>query len=194
MPHNSENEMELPPDADSNNDEANPRRRAANANAIQELGVLTTPTPLHALDRLVLHESAKTDIEAALRSIERRAEFEIVWNINAIQPQAGRCMLNFYGPPGTGKTRAALGAALRVNKPLYQVDYSQVISKYLGDTAKHISTAFKRASELNAVLFFDEADSLLSRRVPAGKAAPRASIRTATCSCRNSTASMASSS
>jgi SpoVK/Ycf46/Vps4 family AAA+-type ATPase len=54
-------------------------------------------------------------------------------------------------------------------KPLYQVDYSQVISKYLGDTAKHIAKAFKDAAEADAVLFFDKADSLLSRRVAMGE-------------------------
>jgi SpoVK/Ycf46/Vps4 family AAA+-type ATPase len=60
------------------------------------------------------------------------------------------------------------------------VDYSAVISKYLGDTAKHIKAAFQAAREQNAILFFDEADSLLSRRVPPGSRAPPASIRTAT--------------
>jgi ATP-dependent 26S proteasome regulatory subunit len=49
------------------------------------------------------------------------------------------------------------------------VDYSAVISKYLGDTAKHIKAIFQAAAEQDAVLFFDEADSLLSRRVPAGE-------------------------
>ncbi len=77
--------------------------------------------------------------------------------------------MNFYGPPGTGKTRAALGIALRLGKPLYQVDYSAVISKYLGDTAKHIKAAFQAACEHGAILFFDEADSLLSKRVSTGE-------------------------
>jgi len=92
-----------------------------------------------------------------------------VWQISKIQPQQGRCILNFYGPPGTGKTRAALGVALRLGKPLYQVDYSAVISKFLGDTAKHIKLAFAQARENDAVLFFDEADSLLSKRVATGE-------------------------
>jgi SpoVK/Ycf46/Vps4 family AAA+-type ATPase len=92
-----------------------------------------------------------------------------IWNLSSIQPQQGRCILNFYGPPGTGKTRAALGIALRLGKPLYQVDYSAVISKYLGDTAKHIKAVFQAAREQDAVLFFDEADSLLSKRVATGE-------------------------
>ena len=155
---------EIPPEAASAADNRNPRRRDP-APAAQEVGVLVQPEPRHALDLLVLHEAAKADILAGLRAIELRADMERVWNITAVQPRAGRCILNFYGDPGTGKTRAALAIAQRLGKPLYQVDYSAVISKYLGDTAKHIAQAFKRATELGAVLFFDEADSLMSKRV-----------------------------
>lgn len=161
-------ETELPPDAVVIEDNRNPRRRG-NGNAAPDLGVLVQPEPHHALERLILHEEVRTDILAGLRSIRHREQLESVWNISRIQPQRGRCILNFYGPPGTGKTRAALGVALQLGKPLYQVDYSAVISKYLGDTAKHIAAAFRQAKEQNAVLFFDEADSLLSRRVPASE-------------------------
>jgi len=77
----------------------------------------------------------------------------------------GKCAINFYGPPGTGKTMMAGAQARVIEKPLYQVDYASVISKYVGDTAKHIKQAFATATELGAVLFFDEADSLLSRRI-----------------------------
>jgi len=56
-----------------------------------------------------------------------RDQLEEVWSISRLQPQRGRCILNFYGRPGTGKTRAALGAALRLEQPLYQVDYSAVV-------------------------------------------------------------------
>ena len=42
-------------------------------------------------------------------------------------------------------------------------------SKYLGDTAKHIKAAFAAARDHDAVLFFDEADSLLSKRVSTGE-------------------------
>ncbi len=62
-------------------------------------------------------------------------------------------------------SRAAKAAALKLGQPLYQVDYSSVISKYLGDTATHIKLAFERATHHGAVLFLDEADSLLSKRV-----------------------------
>ena len=152
-------------------DHRNPRRRGrrSDGNQAPEVGILVDTEPRHALDRLVLQPSVVADIEAALRLIEIREQLEAVWKLHEIQPQRGRCIVNFYGPPGTGKTRAALGIARRLGKPLYQVDYSAIVSKYLGDTAKHIALAFKQAAEADAVLFFDEADSLLSRRVAMGE-------------------------
>jgi SpoVK/Ycf46/Vps4 family AAA+-type ATPase len=163
-------EIELPPDAATAEDHRNPRRRRREEEEpAPEVGLLTPPEPRHDLDKLVLHAEVKTDILAGLRALEIRDDLDRVWNLSAIQPQQGRCILNFYGPPGTGKTRAALGIAHRLRKPLYQVDYSAVISKYLGDTAKHIKAAFQAAREHGAILFFDEADSLLSKRVATGE-------------------------
>ncbi len=157
----------LPPDAVATDDHRNPRRRRRTEDpaAQPDLGVTVQPEARHSLDLLVLHPEAKADLLAGLRAIERRADLDAVWGLSSIQPLAGRCILNFYGKPGTGKTRAALAIAHRLGRPLYQIDYSAVISKYIGDTAKHIARAFARAAELGAVLFFDEADSLLSRRV-----------------------------
>ena len=151
-------------------DHRNPRRRGRGGNTeTPEVGILVDPEPRHALEKLVLRQSVIADLDAALRAIETRDQLEAVWNLGEIAPQRGRCVLNFYGPAGTGKTRAALGLAWRLGKPLYQVDYSAIISKYLGDTAKHIALAFRQATEADAVLFFDEADSLLSRRVATGE-------------------------
>jgi len=170
MPTNANAIVELPPDAATADDHRNPRRRRRDAEEQPpEVGLLVQPEPHHDLDALVLHNSVRQDIFAGLRAIEMREHLERVWQISKIQPQQGRSILNFYGPPGTGKTRAALGVALRLGKPLYQVDYSAVISKFLGDTAKHVKLAFAQARENGAVLFFDEADSLLSKRVATGE-------------------------
>jgi len=170
MPTNASATIELPPDAATSDDHRNPRRRRRECEQeAPEVGLLVQTEPHHDLDGLVLHGSVRQDILAGLRAIEMREELERVWQISRIQPQQGRCILNFYGPPGTGKTRAALGVALRLGKPLYQVDYAAIISKYLGDTAKHLKLAFQQARENDAVLFFDEADSLLSKRVATGE-------------------------
>lgn len=152
---------------DNRNPRRNPRRNPGQPGELDEVevGVVINTTPGDELDALILHPAARADIVAGLRSIEGRADLDRIFGISQIQPQAGRCILNFYGAPGTGKTRAARGIARRLGRPLYQVDYSAVVSKYLGDTAKAIKHAFKRAGDHGAVLFFDEADSLLSKRV-----------------------------
>lgn len=158
-------EIEIPADAATAADNRNPRRRNRAESNEPEVGAVVETGPQHELELLVLQEETRSDILAGIRAIEMRGELERIWKISQLEGMGNRCVLNFYGDPGTGKTRSALSIARRLGKPLYQVDYSQVISKYIGDTAKHIACAFKRASELGAVLFFDEADSLLSKRV-----------------------------
>lgn len=75
----------------------------------------------------------------------------------------GICAL-FYGVPGTGKTMAVQVMANELGLDLYRVDLSQLVSKYIGETEKNISTLFKKAKNINALLFFDEADSLFAKR------------------------------
>lgn len=157
-------EVMLPPDAAVSDDNQNPRRRQR-IPAPNDVGVIVEPTEHDTFDRLVLYKATRDEIMTGVDSIMRRDDIEEVWNLSSIEPQVGRCILNFYGPPGTGKTRAAAAIAKQLDQVLYQVDYSAIISKYLGDTAKHLTIAFKRASELGAVLFFDEADSMLSKRI-----------------------------
>jgi hypothetical protein len=103
MPTRHTPEIELPPDAATADDHRNPRRRRREVEeAAPELGMIVQPEPRHSLENLVLHPEVKTDILAALCALETRADLERVWNLSSIQPQQGRCILNFYGPPGTG--------------------------------------------------------------------------------------------
>ncbi|MBO5292126.1 MAG: ATP-binding protein [Lachnospiraceae bacterium] len=75
----------------------------------------------------------------------------------------GICAL-FYGPPGTGKTMAAQVLANELGLDLYRIDLSRMMSKYIGETEKNISKLFERAANINALLFFDEADAFFSKR------------------------------
>jgi len=47
---------------------------------------------------------------------------------------------------------------------LYRVDLSRMVSKYIGETEKNISDLFARVKNINALLFFDEADALFAKR------------------------------
>ena len=53
----------------------------------------------------------------------------------------------FYGAPGTGKTMAAQVMANELGMPLYRVDLSQLISKYIGETQKNIGRIFEEADK-----------------------------------------------
>lgn len=70
----------------------------------------------------------------------------------------------FSGPPGTGKTMAAEIIAKELHLPLYKIDLSQVVSKYIGETEKHLDRIFAAAQRTDAILFFDEADALFGKR------------------------------
>ncbi len=73
-------------------------------------------------------------------------------------------MALFSGPPGTGKTMAAQVIAADLELDLFRIDLAAVVSKYIGETAKHLAQIFIRASRMNAVLLFDEADALFAKR------------------------------
>ena len=49
-------------------------------------------------------------------------------------------------------------------KDVYRIDLSQVISKYVGETEKNLSQIFNAAENKDWILFFDEAESLFSKR------------------------------
>jgi hypothetical protein len=70
----------------------------------------------------------------------------------------------FYGPAGTGKTLTATLLGREYGLPVYRIDLSQVVSKYIGETEKHIEWVFSRAARKNWILFFDEADALFGKR------------------------------
>lgn len=70
----------------------------------------------------------------------------------------------FYGAPGTGKTMAAQVLANELGMPLYRVDLSQLISKYIGETQKNIGKIFDEAEKCDCILLFDEADAIFTKR------------------------------
>jgi ATP-dependent 26S proteasome regulatory subunit len=70
----------------------------------------------------------------------------------------------FSGPPGTGKTLVAGVIARELGLDLYQVDLSKVMSKWIGETERNLSTIFDAAEDGQVILLFDEADSLFAKR------------------------------
>ena len=74
-----------------------------------------------------------------------------------------------FGLPGTGKTTIARAIAHEIGAPLYTVQLSDVLSKWVGESEKRIKQLFDaaRASE-TALIFFDDFDSLGRERQEEG--------------------------
>ncbi len=70
----------------------------------------------------------------------------------------------FFGPPGTGKTLAANLIGKYSDRPVFRVDLSRVVSKYIGETEKNLASLFDKAENKDWVLFFDEADACFGKR------------------------------
>jgi len=121
--------------------------------------------PVWSLDDMVLSKETAQEIDSVCAKIEYHGVLYDEWGLSKIDPRGDRVAVSLYGPPGTGKTMCAEALARRFEKPILEVDYADVESKYVGETPKNIRAAFKKAQESGALLFFDEADSILGKRM-----------------------------
>ena len=66
-----------------------------------------------------------------------------------------------FGLPGTGKTTIARAIAHEIGAPLYTVQLSDVLNKWVGESEKLIRQLFDKARETpTSLLFFDDFDAL----------------------------------
>jgi SpoVK/Ycf46/Vps4 family AAA+-type ATPase len=72
--------------------------------------------------------------------------------------------LLFHGPPGSGKSELARYIATHLDKEIVFKRASDIFSKWVGDTEKNIREAYEEAQSKEAMLIFDEADSLIFNR------------------------------
>lgn len=120
--------------------------------------------PFFDFDFLVVPDDLRESLLSAMDLVRLEDLVFGRWNLRAIEPFP-RTALNFHGPPGTGKTLAAHAMAGYVGKPIMMANYGQIESKFVGDGAKNVEALFYASERDGAVLFIDEADSLLSRRL-----------------------------
>lgn len=111
---------------------------------------------------LVVDEATRGEIEDIVAWVRHQNTLLNDWKLRGRIRPGYRSL--FYGPPGTGKslTAALLGKA--TGMPVFRIDLSGVISKYIGETEKNLAGLFDRAENQGWILFFDEADSLFGKR------------------------------
>ena len=116
------------------------------------------------LDDLVAPERTCELLKEALAQVRYRPRVIDEWGFAAKHANVTNLCVLLHGPPGTGKTMAASIVANELSLPLYRVDISAVLSKYIGETEKNIAQLFDWAESMNVVLFLDECESLFSKR------------------------------
>lgn len=139
----------------SNNNDFSVEERASKYKAVQ---------PLFNFEQLVITEQVKDDLLLAVDLINLEAKVFDDWGLRQIEPFP-RTALNFYGSPGTGKTLSAHAIASKIKRPILAASYAQIESMYHGEGPKNLEAIFLAAERDNALLFIDEADSLLSKRL-----------------------------
>ncbi len=124
----------------------------------------TRITPAYTWDDLMLANEQKDLLKLALNRLILREQVDEKWGFNQKLAYGRGLSLVLCGPPGTGKTMAAQVMAKETGKELFAVDLSRLNSKYIGESEKNIASIFEAAKSSNAILFFDEADSLFTKR------------------------------
>jgi hypothetical protein len=112
----------------------------------------------------VLPEDVETQITALIGRAQQAHVVYEQWGYRSKMPRGTGVAAMFSGPPGTGKTMVAGLIAGQLGLELYQVDLSQIVSKWIGETEKQLAKLFEAAEDGHAVLLFDEADSLFGKR------------------------------
>ena len=76
----------------------------------------------------------------------------------------------FYGSPGTGKTETVLQLSRKTGRPIFQVNISEMKSKWVGESEKKIQGLFSKYEamvkkyDVCPILLFNEADAIINKR------------------------------
>lgn len=127
---------------------------------------------MYEMSDLVLDPSARQGVEEIIAWVRHQKTLLGEWGLRKRLKPGYRSL--FYGPPGTGKTLTCSLLGKATGLPVYRIDLSKVISKYIGETEKNLASLFDHAQHQDWMLFFDEADSLFGKRTESRNANDRA--------------------
>lgn len=134
-------------------------------NTKTEVSSITLREPRWSFDDIYLPNDTKETIDKSLLIARHKDTLFNKWKLGNGNGMGRAVVFNFFGPPGTGKSMTGEAIASMLEKKVYNVNYSELESKYVGETPKNITAVFKKATEDDAVLIFDEADSFLGKRL-----------------------------
>ena len=121
--------------------------------------------PKYTMDNLILSDDVLDSLTTIICAHQCWKKVFFDWNLKSVLGDRQNLFVNLYGEPGTGKTMAAHAIAHSLNKDILCVNYAEIESKYVGETGKNLNELFRYAASSDVILFFDEADAFLSKRV-----------------------------
>jgi SpoVK/Ycf46/Vps4 family AAA+-type ATPase len=132
--------------------------------ALHLAGAIKLVKPTASWDDLVVPAARLEQLREAVNRLQFQMRVLDEWGFLKARTGSRGVRMLFSGPPGTGKTLSAEVMAHALSVDLLVVDLSRVVSKWIGETEKNLSTVFDSAERAQAVLFFDEADALFGKR------------------------------
>ena len=124
----------------------------------------------------LISEPESAELVDLARKIERQASLETLAltdaQLEVLKETIGHARRSrdvatiafFTGASGTRKTAAAEVLSNELQRDLYRVDLSRVVSNYIGETEKNLRQLLGAAERADAILFFDESDPLFGKR------------------------------
>lgn len=152
-----------PPEKDTKYNSAASKKKSAQDDD-DKLPSYQAVSPKFDLDSVILDETTHNQILRSISLIKNQRLIFETWGFNEVDPNT-KTILCFYGAPGTGKTMCAHALARKLGKNILIASYASIESKWVGEGPKNMRKIFEDAAAQDAILFFDEADSFLSKRV-----------------------------
>ncbi len=146
-------------------DDAGAIDRAVRQHLASRLGETATRVArLATWSRVVLPPDILDSILELIARIKHRRTVYDDWGYDVVMSTSRGVTALFQGGPGTGKTLVAGAIANDLGVDLYRVDVSRIMSKWIGETEQNLARLFDAAEDGQAIILFDEADSLFARR------------------------------
>jgi hypothetical protein len=135
--------------------------------------VATRVTRLASWSQIVLPADIQDSLVELVARIRHRRTVYDTWGFDQVMSTSRGLIALFEGGPGTGKTLVAGAIANELGLDLYRIDLSRVMSKWIGETEQNLARVFDAAEQGQALILFDEADSLFGKRTEVRTAVDR---------------------
>jgi hypothetical protein len=134
-------------------------------------GAFRPESPANIQEKALFYNPAEEKQVLELSSLLEKETFKTVQTRLAESSLHSGFVCLFSGPPGTGKTETACQLARGSGRAILKADVAEIMDKWVGESEKKLRRIFgyyRRSLERGEpapILFFNEADQILSRRM-----------------------------